>query len=366
MSLYEHHMLKEIMEQPGILAALAKRSRHLLEERGAPLWSGEVAGCERILFLACGTSYHASLAGKWMIETLAGIPCQVEYAHEYRMAAQLPLENCLAIGLSQSGETRDSLEAMRKAKEAGARTLAICNVANSTAIRLAHAAFLLEAGPEKAIASTKVFSAQYVATFLLALHLGLLRGRLPAEWVQKQLQQLAALPDKMRQVLENDGFVKEAALVLREATQLLMIGKGPAFPIALEGALKLKETAYLHAEGFAGGEFRHGPMALIEPSVPTLMLMPALPSEGFELMKGTLGEIRKSGGPIWALTQKPLEEEEGVRAHTLPEADIFLSPLLLVAPLQLLAYRLACSRGLNVDTPRALCKAVTSDPTSTP
>ena len=350
------------MEQPAVLAALVERSKGLLEGDGGGLFSGEGASCERILFLACGTSYHASLAGKWMIEALAGLPCQVEYAHEYRMSARLPLEHCLAVGLSQSGETRDSLEAMQKAREAGARTLAICNVENSTATRLAHAAFLLGAGPEKAIASTKVFAAQFAAVFLLALHLGVVRGRLPREWLEKHLQAFAALPDKMRQVLEEGGFVQEMALALREAGHLLVIGKGPAYPIALEGALKLKETAYLHAEGFAGGEFRHGPMALVEPRIPSLMLMPSLPQEGFELMKGTLGEIRRSGGPLWVLTQKPLEPGEGMRVHTLPEADLFLSPLLFVAPLQLLAYRLACGRGLNVDSPRALCKAVTSDP----
>jgi len=368
---FEHHMLKEINEQPQVLAALAKRAECLLEKEGNGLFGlgeEEMAGIQRIVFLACGTSYHASLLGKGMVESLAGLSCQVEYAHEYRMSALLPLEHCLAVGLSQSGETLDTLEAMRKAREAGARTLSICNVADSTAVRLAHAAFLLEAGPEKAVASTKVFSAQVAALFLLALRLGLARGRLPREFVQKQLQQLAAIPDKLSLVLGDDSFVQEMASMLHEARHLLLVGKGPAYAVALEGALKLKETCYLHAEAFAGGEFRHGPMALVEPKLPTLVLAPSLPKEGFELMQGTVHEILERGGPVWVLAQKRLKalEEVGVRTGVLPEADVFCSALLLVAPLQKLAYHLAKQRGLNVDSPRGLCKAVVDDPKALP
>jgi len=363
----EYHMLKEIKEQPALLAAMAKRALRLLEKDGGGLFGfsdEEGARFQRVLFLACGSSGHTSLAGKWMVESLTGLPCQVEPSHEFRMGAQLPLEECLAVGLSQSGETLDTVEAMRKAKQAGARLLALCNVANSTAVHLAHAAFLLEAGPEKAIASTKVVCAQLVAVFLLALRLGMARGRLPPEWVEKQLRQLEAFPQKFSQVLQEDSFAQEAAQALHGAAHMLVLGKGPALPIALEGALKLKETCYLHAEGFAGGEFRHGPMALVEPGVPTLVLAPSLPEEGFELMKGTAKEVLERGGPLWVLAQKPLEAlgKAGAKAYLLPEADIFLSPLLFLGPLQMLAFHLAKQRGLNVDSPRGLCKAVVADP----
>ena len=362
----QHHMLREMREQPALLAAMARRGQLLLDSGGEGLFGlpdEEVAGVQRVLFLACGSSYHASLAGKWAVEAFAGLPCQLESSHEFRMRPPLPLEGCLAVGLSQSGETLDTLEAMRKAKEAGARLLSICNVADSSAVRLSHAAFLLEAGPEKAVASTKVVSAQMVAVFLLALRLGLARGRLPLEVVQKHVQQLAALPDKFSQALEG-GFAQEASVALREARHLLVLGKGPAHAMALEGALKLKETCYVHAEGFAGGEFRHGPMALVEPGVPTLVLAPSLPEEGFEFMQGTARETLQRQGPVWVLAQKPLPSlgEAGARVHVLPEADVFLSPLLLLAPLQMLAYRLAVLRGLDVDSPRGLCKAVVADP----
>ncbi|MCL2013200.1 MAG: SIS domain-containing protein [Cystobacterineae bacterium] len=364
---FEHHMLREIKEQPAVLAALAKRGQLLLEKDGGGLFGfddPEGASFQRILFLSCGSSYHASLAGKWMVETFAGLCCQVEYAHEYRLSPPLPLENCLVVGLSQSGETLDTLEAMRKAKQAGARILSICNVANSTAISLAHTAFLLEAGPEKAVASTKVVSAQLAAVFLLALRLGIAHGRLPQEFVQKHVQNLMDIPNQLSTVLQNDSFSKEVALALHEAKQLLIVGKGLAYAIALEGALKLKETCYLHAEAFAGGEFRHGPMALVEPTVPTLLLMPSLPQESFELMQGTAREIRERAGPLWVLTQKRPETlgEADAQLYFLPQADAFLSTFLFLAPLQTLAYHLAHGRGLNVDSPRGLCKAVVADP----
>jgi glucosamine--fructose-6-phosphate aminotransferase (isomerizing) len=227
---------------------------------------------------------------------------------------------------------------------------------------------LLEAGPEKAVASTKVFSAQVVAVFLLALRLGLARGRLSAEVVQEHMQQLAAIPGKLSWLLEEEGFVREVVAALQGAAHLLVVGRGLAYAVALEGALKLKETCYLHAEGFAGGEFRHGPMALVEPGVPTLLLLPSLPEEGFEWMRGTAHEVLQRGGPVWVLAQQHVDSlgEAGARVHVLPKADAFLSPLLLVAPLQLLACRLAQQRGLSVDTPRGLCKAVVADPSGGP
>jgi glucosamine--fructose-6-phosphate aminotransferase (isomerizing) len=364
---FEHHMLREIMEQPAVLAALARRGRLLLERGGGGLFGfcdEEAARVERVTFLACGTSFHACLVGRWMVETLSGLPCQVEYSHEYREGARLSLEGSLAVGLSQSGETLDTLEAMRKATQAGARTLSLCNVASSTAARQADAAFLLEAGPEKAIASTKVFSAQVAAVFLLALRLGLARGHLPMAVAREHLQQLEAIPDKLRRVLEGDGFAEEAAAALQGAAHLLVVGRGPAYAVALEGALKLKETSYVHAEGIAGGEFRHGPMALVEPGVSTVVLAPSLPREGFEWMRGTAHETLERGGTVWVLAQQRIGalSEAGARVYVLPEADAFLSPLLLVAPLQLLAYRLAKQRGLSVDSPRGLCKAVVEDP----
>jgi len=364
---FEHHMLKEIKEQPAVLAALAGRAGRLLEKDGCRLFGfGDdvLAGVRRLMFLACGSSGHACLAGKWMIESLAGLPCQVEPSHEFRMAKPLPLDGCLAVGLSQSGETLDTLEAMRKAKQAGAQLLSVCNVADSSAVRLAHASFLLEAGPEKAIASTKVVSAQLGAVFLLALRLGMVRGRLGVHEVKKHLQQLEALPDKLSQVLEKDSFAKEAARALHKAAHVLVVGKGLAHAIALEGALKLKETCYVHAEGLAGGEFRHGPMALVEPGVATVLLAPSFPEESFELMRGTAHEVLERGGPLWVLAQKPLEalEAAGARVHVLPETDALGAPFVLLGPLQMLAYTLATQRGLNVDSPRGLTKAVVADP----
>jgi glucosamine--fructose-6-phosphate aminotransferase (isomerizing) len=359
---FKHFMLKEIFDQPTAI------SNTLLERlpvngEALPLELGfsdeELKGFKRIVILACGTSRHAGLVGQFYFEQLARIGVEVDYGSEYRYRDPVVMADTLAIGITQSGETADTLAALKEAATRGARTLAICNVAGSTAARQAEATILTHAGPEIGVASTKAFTTQLVVLLLLAMRLGELRGTLPAATRTELLQALRELPALLERVAGQDKQVSRWAHKWREAKDFLYLGRGPLYPIALEGALKLKEISYIHAEGYPAGEMKHGPIALIDQHLPIVALMP---SDGHrEKTLSNLQEAAARDGRILALVT---EGDRGLAdiaedVLELPAVNDWLAPILYIVPLQQLAYHIAVLRGCDVDQPRNLAKSVT-------
>ncbi|HXF95287.1 MAG TPA: glutamine--fructose-6-phosphate transaminase (isomerizing) [Gemmatimonadales bacterium] len=359
---YPHFMLKEIMEQAESVRSTL-RGRLLFDEgsarlNGLNLPPEECAAVERITLLGCGTSWHAALVGREILETLAGIPVQVEYASEYRYRKPIPQLGMLAIAISQSGETADTLEALRAARAAGSRVLGIVNVVGSTIAREADGGIYLHAGPEVGVASTKAFTSQIVALLLLGLYLGRHRG-LDAEDGRELVCQLAALPALVTRALATEPLVKALAQRYAEARNFLYLGRGVNFPVALEGALKLKEISYIHAEGYPAAEMKHGPIALIDENMPVVFVAPR--DRVYGKVVSNMQEVKARGGRILAITSDGNGELKGLVDHRLevPAAPALLSPVLTVVPLQLLAYHVAVLRGCDVDRPRNLAKSVT-------
>jgi len=359
---YAHFMLKEIMEQPeSIQNALRGR---LLEEEGTARLGGLNVNDERLLDIrrvvltACGTSWHAALIGEYMIEELARVPAEVEYASEFRYRNPIIEDGTLVVGVSQSGETADTLAALREAKRRGATTLGIVNVVGSSIAREVDGGIYLHAGPEIGVASTKAFTSQVVALALLALKLGrinaisILQGR-------EIVRALRALPALVQAVLDRAGEVERLAERFQRATNVLYLGRGYNFPAALEGALKLKEISYIHAEGYPAAEMKHGPIALIDDLMPVVFLAPRDAVHAKVL--SNMEEVRARGGRILAVVSEGDEAAAALAAHSfeIPATLDFLSPVLTVLPLQLLAYYIAVRRGCNVDQPRNLAKSVT-------
>ena len=360
---YPHFMLKEICEQ-GETTRSTLRGRLLFDEgnarlNGLNLPPAAAADVERIVLLGCGTSWHAALVGREIIETLAGIPVQVEYASEFRYRKLLPLPGTLTIAISQSGETADTLEAMRVARSAGgSRVLGIVNVVGSTIARESEGGIYLHAGPEIGVASTKAFTSQIIALALLGLYLGRSRG-MSAEDGRELVCHLAALPGLVDQALAVQPAVKKLVERYADARNCLYLGRGVNFPVALEGALKLKEISYIHAEGYPAAEMKHGPIALIDEHMPVVFVAPQDPV--YSKVVSNMQEVKARGGRIVAVTtegngdlRRLVDEELRVPA-VLP----ILSPVLTVIPLQLLAYHVAVARGSDVDKPRNLAKSVT-------
>ncbi len=360
---FKHFMLKEIHEQPRAVEDTL-RGRVSLEraEVNPELMGLDVAAARRIrrvVFIACGTSWHACLLGRYWVESLARCPAEVELASEYRARGPLVDPNDLVVAVSQSGETLDTLEAVKVAREGGARVLAVANVLESAIPRMSEGALYTHAGPEIGVASTKCFVAQLSALVLLATYLGRRRGTLSEDTARSLLQGLLEIPNQMRATLECEDQV--AALAERYANyrDFLFLGRGLSFPVALEGALKLKEISYIHAEGYAGGEMKHGPIALIDQDMPVVVVMPR--DAMFEKIMGNLQEAKARRGMVIALTndgEQCFDDlcEDIIRIPTaLPE----LSPLLTVIPLQLLSYFVADFKGTDVDQPRNLAKTVT-------
>ena len=319
----------------------------------------------KVQVVACGTSWHASLTGKLMIETLARIPVEVDLASEFRYREPLVDQNTLCIAVSQSGETADTLGSFREAKARGARGLALCNVVGSAIACEADDVLYTHAGPEIGVASTKAFTTQLAAFFLLAVRLGRLRGTLSAQDAQKHLQALNEVPGLVERVLKYEPQIKAAAYKFSAARDLLFLGRGPQYPVALEGALKLKEISYIHAEGYAAGEMKHGPIALIDENMPVMVLAPrdsaAEAGVNYEKILGNLQEVRARGGRVIAI-----HSEGDTRVPTLAEASIpvpqtnsLLMPIISVIPTQLFSYHVADHRGTDVDQPRNLAKSVT-------
>ncbi len=357
---YDHFMLKEIYEQPETVAHTfsewIKDPQKLLDESG--LTFETTLGLRRLQIVACGTSYHAALIGKYMIENIARVPVDVDIASEFRYRRPLMEKGTLAISITQSGETADTLAAQREAKERGARTITICNVVGSTSSREADAVLYTHAGPEIGVASTKAFTAQLTALYLFALGLGIRRGKLSHSAACTLKSQLLGIPDHISAVLREDSALQELAQSLIYAKNFLYLGRGMNYPVALEGALKLKEISYIHAEGYPAGEMKHGPIALIEEGVPVVTIAPR--DELFEKMSSNIEEVRSRRGRVIVITEEPDGFlNKGIEVIKVPAVHPTLSPFITVIPLQLLAYHIAVLRGCDVDQPRNLAKSVT-------
>jgi glucosamine--fructose-6-phosphate aminotransferase (isomerizing) len=361
---YKHFMLKEIYEQPRAITdtfrgRISPETGNIyLQEMG--LTDAALKKIKKVFLVACGTSWHASLIGKFMIEELARIPAEVEIASEFRYRNPIVGKDTLFIAITQSGETADTLAAMREAKKLGARTMAICNVVGSTAAREADGVVYTHAGPEIGVASTKAFTAQLVALFLLTLHAGHVRGMLDSSKVREYLEELVRIPAKAEKLLLDieEGIAKVARLYFRNS-DFLYLGRGYNYPIALEGALKLKEISYIHAEGYPAGEMKHGPIALIDEKMPVVFLAPR--DAVYEKVSTNIEEVRSRGGKVIAFVTDGDNKLEKKTDHlfSVPETLPCLSPILMSIPLQLLAYHIAVLRGSDVDQPRNLAKSVT-------
>jgi glucosamine--fructose-6-phosphate aminotransferase (isomerizing) len=352
---FEHFMLKEIYEQPKAVAdTLIGRTAGLDPEITAGI---NLEGISKVVIIACGTAFHAGLVGKYAIEKWANISVDVELASEYRYREPSVDGNTLVIPISQSGETMDTLMAMRYARSKGARVFAVCNTNGSTIPRESDAVLYTHAGPEIAVASTKAFLTQLIAMYLIALHLGTVRGSLTSAEHDEIVGHLAELPSKIEQVLETVEPLRALTRQFKEAASMLFLGRHVGFPTALEGALKLKELAYMHAEGFAGGELKHGPIALIDQGTPVVAVMPAFGSLLAEKMASNVQEVKARGAIIIAIGDGDLPSADHM--IRIPATHPFLEPVLAVVPLQVIAYEMAIARGNDVDQPRNLAKSVT-------
>jgi glucosamine--fructose-6-phosphate aminotransferase (isomerizing) len=314
---------------------------------------------ERVFFIACGTSYYAALCGKYLIEKLAGVPAECDFASEFRYRDPVLTPSTLVVAISQSGETADTLAALRMAKDRGLRTMSICNVRRSTLDRESDGHLYMNAGLEIGVASTKAFSGTLAVLNVLAIALGRIKKRLSVEAEQKLVRELLATPSHMETVLTHDKFFREAAQRLKAYKGFLYMGRGIHYPVALEGALKLKELAYMHAEGYAAGEMKHGPLALVDKDMAIVTLAPH--DELYDKTMSNLEEAKARGGQILAIGTGLDSRLKNLAVHylSLPEASWCTLPLLEVVPLQLLAYHLATSLGRDVDQPRNLAKSVT-------
>jgi glucosamine--fructose-6-phosphate aminotransferase (isomerizing) len=323
----------------------------------------QFAAVERVTILACGTSWHAGLVGKFLIERLARVPVEVDYGSEYRYRNPIASANTLAVVITQSGETADTLAALREARKLGASSIAICNVVGSMATRETDGTVYTHAGPEIGVASTKAFTSQLVALYLLGLRLGQVRGALSDTESKHHVDALLQLPLLLEQTLKVAPEVAEIAARFHNRTDFLYLGRGINYPIALEGALKLKEISYIHAEGYPAGEMKHGPIALIDERMPVVAIAPR--DHVFEKMIGNMQEVKARGGSVIAVTSRGDDKLGAILDRSrdviveIPAASDLLTPILMVVPLQLLAYDIAVRRGCDVDQPRNLAKSVT-------
>ena len=360
---YRHYMQKEIHEQPQALADTLEsvcNSQSLVPGIFGAEAAETFAGIDSILILACGTSYHAGLVARYWLEEISGTRCTVEVASEYRYRVSVANPKTLVVVISQSGETADTQAALNHAKAQGqSHTLAICNVAESALVRLCKLRYLTRAGPEIGVASTKAFTTQLAALFLLTLVLAKQRGRLTAEQEQKHLHELRHLPTAVQKVLDMEPQIARLAERFASKHHALFLGRGLHYPIALEGALKLKEISYIHAEAYPAGELKHGPLALVDKDMPVISVAPndAL----LEKLKSNLQEVRARGGELYVFADANthISEADGIHIMQMPEHAGYLSPILHTIPLQLLAYYVALQKGTDVDKPRNLAKSVT-------
>ena len=360
---YEHFMLKEIHEQPRSIHDCF-RGRLNSEEAWVALggireYEQKMISANRLIIVACGTSWHAGLVGEYLIEDLARINVEVEYASEFRYRNPILNENDVVIAISQSGETADTLAALELAKSKGATILGICNVVGSSIARITDAGSYTHAGPEIGVASTKAFTAQVTVLTLMALSLAHKKGTISESKFRQLLAELEAIPDKVKRVLETDATIEKIAAIYKDAANALYLGRGSSFPVALEGALKLKEISYIHAEGYPAAEMKHGPIALIDENMPIIVI--ATQGTSYEKVVSNIQEVKARKGKVIAIVTEGDEQVRHMADHVIeiPEVDEFLVPLLATIPLQLLSYHIAVMRGCNVDQPRNLAKSVT-------
>ncbi|MEK7712959.1 MAG: glutamine--fructose-6-phosphate transaminase (isomerizing), partial [Nitrospirota bacterium] len=360
---YKHFMLKEIYEQPRAIADTLRgrfypeSGQVNMDEFG--IKEEDLRKAQKIFIVACGTSWHAALIGKYMIEELARVPVEVDIASEFRYRNPVIGQDSLLVAITQSGETADTLAAQREAKRLGAKTLSICNVVGSTASREADAVFYTHSGPEIGVASTKAFTTQIVGLYLFAVGLGRLKGTVNSDSAMGLLRDLLFLPGLVEKVIAADNVIERIAKELFKADDFLYMGRGINYPIALEGALKLKEISYIHAEGYPAGEMKHGPIALVDEALPSVFLVPG--GRLYDKVLSNIEEVRSRGGRIIAVTDEGNKEvcSRSDYCISVPETNSFLSAILMAIPLQLLAYHIGVLRGCDVDQPRNLAKSVT-------
>jgi glutamine---fructose-6-phosphate transaminase (isomerizing) len=360
---YEHFMLKEIFEQPRSIMD-CMRGRINLKDSSVALggikdYEEKIVNAKRLIVVACGTSWHAGIVGEYLLEELARIPVEVEYASEFRYRNPIINEGDVVICISQSGETADTLAAISLAKERGATIVGICNVVGSSISRLTDCGSYTHAGPEIGVASTKAFTAQVTVLTLLALMIGKKKGTIPSNRFNRILFELNSIPEKVEEVLKSDKQIKFIAEIYKDASNALYLGRGINFPVALEGALKLKEISYIHAEGYPAAEMKHGPIALIDEEMPIFVI--ATKDASYEKVVSNIQEVKARKGKVIAVVTKGDTEVKAIADHVIeiPETDDVLVPLIATIPMQLLSYHIAVMRGCNVDQPRNLAKSVT-------
>ena len=364
---YKHFMLKEIFEQPTavretILGRVSQDTGLVFLDEMA-LTDDHFRSIDKVQLLACGTSWHAGLVGKFLLEQLAGVPTEVDYGSEYRYRKPIANDRTLTVIITQSGETADTLAALREAKSKGSRSIAICNVVGSMATREADGTLYTHAGPEIGVASTKAFTCQLVALHILAMYLGQVRGTLSEEQRRRHIGELLRLPSVLEQVLKTSKQIEEIAGRFYNRTDFLYLARGVNYPIALEGALKLKEISYIHAEGYPAGEMKHGPIALIDEKMPVVAIAPS--DHVYEKMLGNIQEVKARGGSVIAITTAGddtiwrMLNGNTDSIVSIPALAPELTPIAITIPLQLLSYHIAVRRGCDVDQPRNLAKSVT-------
>ena len=360
---YPHFMLKEIYEQPksiqdsirgridSIQGKFVMRSIHEYEDK--------LRNVKRLILIGCGTSWHAALVGEYLFEEYARIPVEVEYASEFRYRNPIIYPDDLVIAISQSGETADTLAAMELAKEKGATVFGVCNVVGSSIPRMSHAGAYTHAGPEIGVASTKAFTAQVSVLTVMALSVAQIRGVISQERLRTTLSELEAIPQLVERCLKTNDEVMKIAAIYKDARNFLYLGRGVNFPVALEGALKLKEISYIHAEGYPAAEMKHGPIALIDEEMPVVVIAPKRGM--YEKVMSNIQEVKARKGKIIAIVTEGDTQVRAMADHVIeiPDTEEALTPLLSTIPLQLLSYHIAVLRGCNVDQPRTLAKSVT-------
>ncbi|MBB3057011.1 glutamine--fructose-6-phosphate transaminase (isomerizing) [Mucilaginibacter gotjawali] len=360
---YDHFMLKEIYEQPRSIRD-CMRGRIYPEQGKVQLggikeYTEKLKNIDRIIIVACGTSWHAGLVGEYLIEEYARVPVEVEYASEFRYRNPIITEKDLVIAISQSGETADTMAAIELAKEKGATIFGICNVVGASIPRTTHAGVYTHAGPEIGVASTKAFTAQVTVLTLMAFYIAQQRGTITQSKLVEHLTELNSIPELVERALKSNDHIKEIAAKFKDSTNCLFLGRGSSFPVALEGALKLKEISYIHAEGYPAAEMKHGPIALIDDDMPVVFI--ATKDSSYEKVISNIQEVKARKGHVIAIVTEGDTEVKGMADFVIeiPETDEAFVPLLATIPLQLLAYHIAVMRGCNVDQPRNLAKSVT-------
>ena len=360
---YDHFMLKEIFEQPRSIhdcfRGRLNASTGMVQLGGIKEYEKRILNSKRIIFIACGTSWHACQVGEYLIEGLARINVEVEYASEFRYRNPIISERDVVIAVSQSGETADTIAALEMAKSRGALTIGICNVVGSSISRITDAGSYTHAGPEIGVASTKAFTAQVTVLTLLAFRLAYKNDTLGTNRFRSLLTELEAMPDKVKRILDKNLLIKEIAFHYKDCTNALYLGRGSSFPVALEGALKLKEISYIHAEGYPAAEMKHGPIALIDKEMPVIVI--ATKGTSYEKVVSNIQEVKARKGKVIAIVTEGDVQVAAMADHVIeiPDADENLVPIIATIPLQLLSYHIAVFRGCNVDQPRNLAKSVT-------